>query len=256
MTLFVNLSTLHDYSLFETIGAFATLTQKECPGCLQTAPGFFQYPSAYAWIIAELTFKHDLLINPYKLGEISTDEFYDNLAEIFYFMKDMDEKNHRNALFKEAWISSIKIGASKEGRLDYLVERAEDEAVFIVSNTNELDVKAAMALFKAYYVGLDFNATIERNLNAGSVDGPIEILPNVFLCLSYQMKIFKEAPSGTPGLIEKVLLDCASLVDKDNLSMVSNHEPDLKLAEGLGFTACMRADDFYAENILTALPSC
>ena len=75
MPLVVNLSTLHDYSFLETVGAFSELCQKHSNGCLQSMPGFFQYGSNYAWVMGEYLAKNPSLIEPYKLGSISTEDF-------------------------------------------------------------------------------------------------------------------------------------------------------------------------------------
>ena len=54
----------------------------------------------------------------------------------------------------------------------------------MVSNTNELDVRAVMQLFKKCNPALNFSN--EADVGIKHSKDPVEILPHVFLCLSYR----------------------------------------------------------------------
>jgi len=245
MTLIVNLSTLHDYSIYETIGAFAQLSQNYGQSCLNHTPGFFQYGSNYAWVMAQYLSQESGLIRPYKLGEISTEDFFDNLAEVFYFMKDMEDKEQRNLLFKNAWTASIKMSDEKIHRLSSLVEQAKHEPVYIVSNTNEMDVKAIVELFKLCNGELAFNQSLD--IDIAQSDTPIELLPNVFLCLSYRYHAFKAETSGTPGLIRQIYNQLDKSEERD-VTVVSNYAGDRDLVSDMALITFLDENDFYGQQ--------
>jgi hypothetical protein len=75
--------------------------------------GFFQSWTNYAWVMAQYQANDTSLIEPYKLGKRSTQEFLANLSKIFYFMNDMD-KELRGSLLANAWNASIKLSAKTQ----------------------------------------------------------------------------------------------------------------------------------------------
>ncbi len=246
MTLFVNLSSTHDYSIDETVDAFVRLCDKYSNGCLKCLPQFFnslKFWTNKAWVIMKYQMKYTTLIEPYKLGKISTDKFLDNLSEIFYFMKPLD-KTTRNDLLLKAWNASIRISDKTDGRIQQLAEHAKKEPVVIVSNTNEADVKAILAMFREKYPELPFIKNVDISITNSRE--PVEILPNVFLCLSYRYGAFKEkTPVTTMSLLEY-------LAEKYNdlKTLVSQYVGDRKKAEELKFDKILRDDEFYVSNAI------
>ncbi|KTD22294.1 Uncharacterised protein [Legionella lansingensis] len=238
MGLIVNLSTIHDYSINETVSAFVRLCNQYSYGCLQCMPGFFQTGTNYAWVMAQYKLKYKSLIEPYKLGNISTEDFLDNLAEIFYFMDDMST-GERNKLLKEAWNASIKMSEHTQDRLRQLVEKAASEKVYLISNTNELNIQAILDLFKEQYPDLPFKEKIDISIQDNKE--PVEILPNIYLCLSYRFKTFKSENVTTVSLVEELVKENQD----EEFTVVSQYAGDLKKAEQLGIIHIQKAEEFY-----------
>jgi hypothetical protein len=246
MSLFVNLSTTHDYSINETVSAFVKLCNEHSQGCLQRMPRFFQNGTNYAWVMAQYKLNYKSLIEPYKLGNITTEQFLHNLTEIFYFMKDIDA-GYRNALLIDAWNASIKMSEFTQDRLSRLVEKAESEPVFLIANTNELNVKAVLDLFKQKYPNLQFNNGFDVSIKESKE--PIEILPNIFLCLSYRYKSFKAENVTTGSILEELVQQNNS----ENITVVSQFDGDLQKAKQLGIADVQTAEKFYGPEITLSL---
>ncbi len=244
MPLIINLSTTHDYSIDETVAAFVKICNQYSGGCLQSMPGFFQNWTNYAWVTAKYQLNYTSLIEPYKLGKITTDQFLDNLSKIFYFMKDID-KSERHSILADAWNASIKLSEKTEDRLSLILEEAKSQPVYLISNTNELNINAIFALFKKHNPDVDF-----KNLDTSIKDSkePIEILPNVYLCLSYRYGAFKAETVTTLSLLEHVSKTCSGPV-----TLVSQFPGDLKKGKELNLDNVLNADEFYNAQVSNSL---
>lgn len=129
------------------------------------------------------------LIEPYKLGQISTKDFLANLSRLFDFMENM-EVGKREALLIQAWNASIKLSETNRDRFSYLVSKASKEApVFLISNTNELDVLAILNLLKQSNTDLEFIEDADISIEPS--EEPVEILMNKVL-ISIPDKIASE----------------------------------------------------------------
>lgn len=245
MTLIVNLSTIHDYSITDTVGEFVQICNQHSNVCLQSMPGFFKTGVNYAWVMAQYSTNYTSLIEPYKLGKISTEQFLDNLSQIFCFMDDM-YISERNALLANAWSSSIKLSVNTRDRLGMLVAKSADEPVYIISNTNELDVQAILNLFKKEYPDLEWDN--EADISITDYQEPIEILPSIYLCLSYQYGIFKEPSATTVGLLEYISVQCP-----EPTTLVSNHPRDLEKGKLLGLEHVFNAEEFYNSSMCDSM---
>lgn len=248
MVLFVNLSTTHDYSIQETIAAFVKLCNKYSNGCLRCAPDFFQTGTNYLWVMAQYQLHYKSLIEPYKLGNISTDDFLNNLAKIFYFMNDDDgdlDISQRNDFLKRAWNASIKITDMTQDRLIQLVNLAEEtsQPVYLISNTNELNMQAILDLFDTAYPDLKFKDDIDISIKSSKE--PIEILPNVFLCLSYRFKTFKTEQITTSSILEELF---EKHKDKP-VTVVSQFAGDHNKAQQIGISNIHTDSEFYDSEI-------
>lgn len=245
MTFIVNLSTTHDYSINETIGAFVQICNQHSNGCLQSMPGFFQNCTNYAWVMAKFHTNYASLIEPYRLGKITTEQFLDNLSQIFYFMNDMN-KSERNELLASAWSSSIKLSANTQDRLGMLLEKSVDKPIYLISNTNELDVRAIMGLFQKNHPDLEWNK--EANISLTHSKEPIKILPNVYLCLSYRYGAFKEQTATTVSLLEYISEQCPG-----SKTLVSQHPGDLKKGKLLELDNVLNVEEFYNTNMFNLM---
>lgn len=244
MTLIVNLSTTHDYSIDKTVAAFVQICNQHSNGCLQSMPRFFQNWTNYAWVMAKYQANYTSLIEPYKLGKISTQEFLANLSQIFYFMQDMD-KETRELLLANAWNASIKLSEKTQNRLAQLVEEAKTQPVYLIANTNELNVNAILALFRIRNPELTFNEVVDTSIIASKK--PVEIAPNIYLCLSYRYGAFKTEAVSTVGLLEDLSKSCSGPI-----TLVSQYPGDLKKGEQLGLNV-LNAEDFYTPVLSSSL---
>lgn len=239
MSFIVNLSILHEYSIDETIQEFIKICENYNKKVLELSK---KISDPKTFIMQQFGLKYKELIEPYKLGQINTEDFLHNLASIFPFMQEMDIEK-RNKLLVNAWNKSIKLSATTQPRLSYLLENAGSEVIHIVSNTNELNVVAILdSLEEAnpHLSFLDCDVTIEQS------DIPVEILPNVFLCLSYRFNSFKnEAISGTT-LLEKVASKC-----DDDIKFISPVTADCEQASKLGITNILQPNEFFVTNTLS-----
>tara|TARA_Y100001968_G_C19413398_1_gene747618 strand:- start:260 stop:1015 length:756 start_codon:yes stop_codon:yes gene_type:complete len=247
MTLIVNLSTTHCYSVEQTIHAFVQLCKQYHHGCLKCMPGFFEDAYNYLWVMRQYQLHYKTLIEPYKLGRIDSDKFLDNLATIFPFMDDLP-RDTKHKLLTKAWNASISIPADYIPRLTYLVEQAQFETVYLISNTNELNMQAINACW-AKIANPELKFKTHPNLEIKHNQQPVEILPNVFLCLSYRYGLFKAELSSTVGLLE-------TLVDTidDSVTVVSQFEPDIQKAQQLQVEHIYTAQAFFEANLLSELP--
>ncbi|ARG97153.1 hypothetical protein [Legionella micdadei] len=237
MPYIINLSTIHAYSIDETVSAFAKICNKYSRGCLQCTPHFFRNGTNYLWVMAQYKWHYKSLIEPYKLGRISTEQFLDNLAQIFYFLNGMDI-DRRNNLLREAWNASIQMNEMTRERFVQVMEMAKTEPVYLISNTNELNIQAVLDCFRQNFPELSFNERIDTNIKDDK--NPVEILPNVFLCLSYRYKAFKTEYPTTGNLLEELIQHTGR-----HVTVVSQYENDLKKASELGVTETHKAQDFF-----------
>ena len=245
MTFFVNLSTTHDYSIDETAGAFVQICNQHSNSCLQSMPGFFQNWTNYAWVMAQFHTNYVSVIQPYKLGKISTERFLENLSQIFYFMNNMD-KSKRNELLANAWSSSIKLSTNTQNRFGKLVEQAADEPVYLISNTNELDVRAILNLLQVNNPDLEWDK--ETDISIINSKEPIKILPNVYLCLSYRYGSFKEQTATTASLLEFISEQCPG-----SKTLVSQFPGDLEKGNLLGLNNVLNAEEFYNSSMSNSM---
>ena len=163
MPLIINLKSLHEYDILETMGAFAELSKEHSNSCVNSMPNLFQHASHLAWVAAIYAYHNSSLIEPYKLGQMTTEEFLEKLSKVFYFMDDMPS-TVRHEKLAEAWTSSIHMSLEKQNNLAKLIEQAEQEPVYLISNTNELDVQAIIKLLKQLNPDTVFNPEMDTSI--------------------------------------------------------------------------------------------
>ena len=236
MSLIINLSSLHKYSISETVYQFVKMSNEYSQGYLSCAPFFVQNTFNYAWVMLKYNEHYKVFIEPYKLGRLSTDTFLDNLAAVFNFLSELPREK-RHDILASAWNSSISLDDEMIKRLSIIIEASKTQSVFLVSNTNELNMAAILKLFLHA-----FKEKCMESLDISIKDSqePVEIMPNIFLCLSYRYCAFKDGYHSTASLI-----DLVSQSLKDNVTVVSQFQPDLDKAKELGL-GCVEAGSFYS----------
>lgn len=195
--------------------------------------------SNYLWVLAQF-YAHQQLINNYKLGKMSNDDFLTALLDIFYFLKDNKKIDDPKTLLANAWNNIIDWDEESTDRLNQILDLAKaGEQIYLVANTNALNIEKIISLFATHAPHIQWNPNIlqanqdqNRNQNAPS----IEIAPNIHLCLSYRYGLFKE---GTPGLIKELAQQVKNIV-----AVISQFPKDWTYAQELGLPT-QAADDFY-----------
>lgn len=213
-----------------------------------------------AWVAYQYSLKLPSIIHSYKLGQVSTEQFLRNLQQTFSFInssalkakraqpvvnevtadptnlfciKDSAKGNLSDdekilALLERAWNALIDISADDAAHLNELILQANDKnPIFLMSNTNELNVHSVFSQLQA--LGLDLKLKAKQTeINGQQLiqlfkDKPIYLVP------SYLNNAFK---LGTPGLLKSIFEK--QNLNANDLQVVSQYPGDLKLAETLG----------------------
>ena len=254
--LIINLSTLHDYSLDDTIDAFVQLCNQYSDAEDSYMPKLFQPLTNKLWVKYEFI-KNAKLISDYKTGIISTEEFLDSLSAIFTFLNHMPREEQHN-LLRRTFTSSIRLTEPKLGRLPDIVDSwaKNEDPIYIITNSNPMDIEAVVDLFqKTYGHVIEFNPDVD--LNAALTYKPVDLAKNVHLCTSYQFKALKAGEDGsTMSLLDALV---SSQVDDNGIpkatglipllpkdcTLVSQHAPDLTKGRQLGMQV-QHAEEYFA----------
>jgi hypothetical protein len=207
------------------------------------------------------------LIQPYKLGRIDTRQFLQNLLHIFSFLRGIEEDvtslnrgrsySHEApfALLEEAWNAIIDLDETRFSRFPMLVaEASEVEPIYLISNTNELNVLKILRLLKEKNPDIQWVTPLD--LSVVESKAPIQIAPNIFLCLSYRYQLFKSVadnrsvnPHSTMSLLTHLVTEQLSGVTTSDIRVVSQFDGDLDAAADLGISA-VKADTFFNDTEL------
>lgn len=251
MTFIVNLSAIHTLDpVSKNLAAFTEICNRYSKSCFSSCPGLFSWTN-HGWVAYQYYSKYKSLIEPYKLGHLDSNQFLENLVTLFSFLHqaELDEdalieqrlnvhfsSNVKHALLEEAWNAGIRLDETAKDRFPLLVDR--QEPVYLVSNSNELNVLAILALLKAQNPTIKFTEDID--LSVTEDQKPIEIAPNIYLCLSYRFRLFKTAsqnnsvnPHSTMSLL-KHLVENEIKTPKAEIQVVSQFADDLVEAEKIG----------------------
>ena len=116
------------------------------------------------------------LIQPYKLGAINTEHFLENLLQIFPFLRDVaaeqeatvglnegESYSHEFALslLENAWNEIIDLDETRVSRFPTLVAQSQAEPIYLISNTNELNVLKILRLLKKQNPDITFKTPID-----------------------------------------------------------------------------------------------
>ncbi|CDZ77571.1 hypothetical protein BN59_01855 [Legionella massiliensis] len=270
MPYIVNLSAIHTLHPISTnLDAFTEICNRYSTGCWSgCCPSFFQSWTNYGWVAYQYNMKYQELIEPYRLGQITTDQFLANLAAIFDFLEESDldqealtddeswvyySNNPVYRILERAWSAGIDLDDSSRYRLPHLTSLREP--VFLVSNTNELDALRILALLKAQNPEIKFNKNID--LSIADDKNPIKIAPNIYLCLSYRFQYFKTTEQNesvtrpsTMSLL-RYLVEFVLEAHESEIEVISQYEGDLREAEKIGIPKANlhSADDYFSDNL-------
>ena len=273
MPLIVNLSSIHTlHPISKSVDAFVQLCNKYSSGCFSSCPTLFKSWSNYAWVMYQYSMNDKQLIQPYKLGAISTEQFLQNLLQIFPFLRDVaaeqeamvglnggESYSHEFALslLENAWNEIIDLDETRLSRFPTLVAQSQAEPIYLISNTNELNVLKILRLLKKQNPDIVFNTPLD--LSVRESNEPIEIAPNIFLCLSYRYQLFKTVtenrsanPHSTMSLLNHLVKGQLSVIATSDIRVVSQFSGDLLEATQLGIPAdkAFQADKFFNDTVL------
>ncbi|TAL65023.1 MAG: hypothetical protein EPN84_02250 [Legionella sp.] len=258
MPLIVNLSTIHTlHPIKKSVDAFAQLCNDYSDGSLSCCPTFFRSWSNYAWVMYQYQTHDRSLIQPYRLGAVTTPQFLSQLQGLFPFLNDLsnDQDSLRStdtavSLLEDAWNASIDLDQTRVGRLATLMNQGEP--IYLISNTNELNVRRILQLLRQHYPEIQWKKGVDISVQENKE--PIEIAPNIFLCLSYRFQLFKnrsDTPNSTTSLIQH-LVNGHLAESKEHIRVISQFPGDLAEASRLGIAASQifPAEQFYNEDAL------
>lgn len=230
------------------------------------------------------------LIQPYRLGMLSTEQFLERLLHIFSFLKDatpelgeleqlrskqLYSKTFAMMLLENAWNSQISWDETKTDYLPALIREAERsdlqvqgashssasqpkrDPIYFIANTNELHVLQILNLLRKEYPYLNFYRNVDVSVKEDKT--PVEIAPGIFLCLSYRYQLFKtqdETQAMNPGSTMSLLNYLVTRQLKDSpaseIRVISQYQSDLVEALRVGIDAdhMYQADDYFSVHTL------
>lgn len=236
----------------------------------------------------------EAIINSYKLGKINSKQFLQKLLDIFYFMKNEKIKyiqadidriwNQRDylislksvdskekltpeqiasALLEGAWNAMVDYTNQDEDKLKKLLStcKSSEDEIYIISNTNELQVSKLLYLMHQHHREISWEKTIDVScIKEDKSDKCVKIAPNMYLYLSYRVGAYKTATDNkeakittTPALLKSLIdqLKCKS----SEILVVSQFSKDLEEARNIGVPVenTFNASNFYPSTARTRL---
>ncbi|MFN3234641.1 MAG: hypothetical protein ACE365_04435 [Gammaproteobacteria bacterium] len=276
----INLSCLFKLnSVYDVTANFAELCDKYSqPSWFSTCCfGFFQRPTNLAWVMWQYTANLETVINPYKRGEITTEEFLIKFLDIFSFLlrndleitqediarinlqeesyfvlqdkanaeEDLEKSDYLKALIEEAWNSIVEL--SSENKIIFETIFSRDDPVYLVSNTNELNVFKILRLLQSHYPNVEWFENVDVSVPEAPDKTPLQIAPNIYLCLSYRWGEFKYQGENldkiklhtTPGLLRDLICELDEQnFQREEFHIISQYPRDIKVATDLGVRNC------------------
>ncbi|MGM9452043.1 hypothetical protein ACTAZI_01785 [Legionella bozemanae] len=285
MPLIVNLSAIHALKpISACVRSFEDICDRYSTGYFSYCSSFFQSWTNYAWLMYQLGRNNSKLIQPYRLGKLTTEEFLERLLEIFSFLKDatpaegdMEELKGKQLysntfarmLLEHAWNSQVEWDELKADYLSVLIHEAERDLnsevshaagfkskrdpIYFIANTNELHVLQILNMLRKAYPSINFYRDIDVSIKENKE--PVEIAPGIFLCLSYRYQLFKTQeenqtvdPGSTMSLLNYLVTKQLTDVPVSELRVISQHQEDLVEALRVGIDAdhIYQAKDYFA----------
>lgn len=284
----INLSAIHTLQpIHHGISAFVRLCDKYSNSTFSCCSSFFSHGVNYAWVMNQYRKSLNTLINPYKLGHITTDNFLNGLLEMFPFMlntsleiscEDMQRLNdnkassyslrnmdnpsacdYAKALLEEAWNSIITFSDEDVAKIQKTFEEEGD--VYFMSNTNELNVFKIIQWMQNHLpdkIKLDLNSPqiVQKNMLSVLQIGSGAHLIASYLCHTYkteQDNTKAQVPRTTPTLLQAIVSNVFS-GHVDNLVVISQYPKDLEAATALGINSTHSASDYFHPKSQVEVP--
>lgn len=287
MPLIVSLSSIHAVHPINTcIQSFEELCNYYSTGYFSSCSSFFQSWTNYAWLMYHFTVNDSKLIQPYRLGKLSTEQFLERLLQIFSFLKnaapelgEMEELKSKHMysqtfalmLLENAWNSQIGWDRAKAEHLPALIREAQHmdpkegvsqkeadsqpqmDSIYFIANTNELHVLQILRMLRKEYPSIPFYQEVDVSIREDKT--PVEIAPGMFLCLSYRYQLYKTQeemqkvnPGSTTSLLNYLVTKQLKETPACELRVISQHQADLveALRVGIDEEHIYQAEDYFA----------
>lgn len=262
-----------------SIRAYLDLCNRYKPACM----GIYGL-THLGWLAGVYKSQQARLITDYKSGKINTDQFLLAQLKIFDFLKNapLEEKEDLNrlldrqlislqdidiqslkedrsliakAMLEEAWVARMHFDSHQESKVqDFFARQNGMDKVVIISNSNEIDIRATIRFLQKSCPELLWEDGIETDL-LKVPDEPLEkgitltTDGKVMLYVSYAHRAYKtgiipETGMATNGLLELIYMN-ESLNEKV-VTLISQWGGDLKTGYQLGFNTCVNSEEFFS----------
>lgn len=282
MVYIVNLSSAHKlYSINEGYKAFVELCDKYSNARHCCGSSLFAKFTNYAWVAWQYRKHLHTVINPYKLGKISTEDFLEKMCQVFKYLESAryedatvktlfdrrkalvalkevatieqlwnDKKLIAKALLEQAWNAIINVDQESINKFNFLFKTKNEAPIYFISNTNELNINKILFELKSQFPEIGWVKNIDISTKTDPY--PVKIADDVYFFLSYRCGSFKTAKDqraaqlvGTPVLLEKLVNYLQS-----DITVISQYEKDLEAAHRLGVKS-VGSEYFYPHAAVT-----
>jgi hypothetical protein len=178
MIVIVNLSDFFENKMSESIAAFAKLRSTYLK---RNCCGFFPSGIHKLWVMLQLHLNEKKLIDPYKKGEIDTNDFLEEMSQIFYFVPESNSDE-----IAVAWNKMIALSVRGTKNIQTLLNDEYIEKIILISNTNPLHVDKTLSELQEKLPSVSWSKNVQSH------DDCLQIANKVYLCVSYHVKAFKE----------------------------------------------------------------
>ncbi len=269
-----------------SIAAFANLYASYVPPStmpLSSCFGTFSAPIySVGWVISQINWP---LISQYKTGKMTTDHFLGELLKSFPFLAETDfsldvkerlfNKQEKlltlhdvskleeltsaliaKALLEEAWLARMQFDQATDSNLNYFFDREKDNNVYIISNSNEMDVRETMQYLRIMYPSIawcnpnELSKLIQIPEEAWEQGIPVTTDGSIKLYLSYTHHAFKtgcadESPMKTDALLE--LLINKEKLDVHQVTLISQWSKDRDMGKKLNIRNILDVKTYFPQ---------
>lgn len=235
-------------------------------GC---CPSFFRnWISHPAWVRAKYIANMSTLINPYKTGALSTEQFLKGMLNIFYFLqpdritlpdevkqeieqtkeslytcagrRTLKPEDYSFALLERAWNAIVDYTEADAKRLEHLI-KDNNSNIYLISNTNVLNIHKILQKMRKLHPQVRWYDNVDITKASDAETASIALAPNIYLCPSYLAHTFKSSKDNqqdanlrsTPTLLHNLLKALKVNVQRD-VDVISQYPKDLTEAKAQG----------------------
>jgi len=269
-----------------SIAAFANLYTSYAPPStipLFSCFGTFSAPIySVGWVISQINWP---LISQYKTGKVTTDNFLGKLLKSFPFLEEtefsVDVKERlfnkqekllslrdvskpeeltstsiAKALLEEAWLARMQFDQITDDNVNHFFDREKNNKVYIISNSNEMDVRETIQYLRAMYPSIawcdpnELSKLLRVSEEAWEQGIPVTRDGSLKLYLSYTHHAFKtgcadENPMRTDALLQ--LLIEKEKLDVNQVTLISQWSKDRAMGNQLNIKNILEANAYFPQ---------